>query len=375
MLRQVFDEPRVRRDTHPSASEPMANWFLESTRPQAVEGRRQVNGMYERFPDAKGRLFAELHASDNTRLLSALDELLVHDLLARHYDVAYEQGENTQPDFRLYREKTYVGAVEVMTLLTRDDWAAEQRRHGIVTDALNKRLALTTHSIEFEILRWDANPSFRYLARKLQQTLDDLRADPAALPLDDFGMPEKVLSTEGSEILFRFLALPGDYIVQAGDQVIIGGAPVGGCVDSAIRLRERLDAKATKYDLYGKPYAIAVGVRDTMCDLREVHEALTGTSAVVIATGEGVRKGDGFFGNGRTRTEGKHRRVSAVCSIHEWFPGGPYRPRITRFDNPFAAAAFPDDALPFGGHWGVVERDPQRLRAGWLAPAKTLIPA
>jgi hypothetical protein len=92
------------------------------------------------------------------------------------------------------------------------------------------------------------------------------------------------------------------------------------------------------------------GIRDIMCDLGEVHGALTGTSAVVIATGEGIRKGDGFFGNGRHRAAGKHQRVSAVFSIHEWFPGGPYQPRITRFDNPFATAPFPADALPFGGH-------------------------
>jgi hypothetical protein len=50
---------------------------------------------------------------------------------------------------------------------------------------------------------------------------------------------------------------------------------------------------------------------------------------------------------------------------------GPYRPRITRFDNPFAAAPFPADALPFGGHWG--GRQKPDTRAGGLVgpPGRT----
>jgi hypothetical protein len=155
----------------------------------------------------------------------------------------------------------------------------------------------------------------------------------------------------------------------------LGGASIGGCVDSALWLRERLDDKAIKYDLRSKPFAIVVGVRDSMCDLDEVHQALTGTPAIMIPSGEGVRRGDGFFGNGRDRADGKHQRVSAVFSIHDWYPGGPYVPRITRFDNPFTAAPFPADALPFGGHWGKVERGPQYVRAGWLVPPIEPIPA
>jgi len=200
-----------------------------------------------------------------------------------------------------------------------------------------------------------------------------LRADP--LPLDELGMPEKVYATSAVEIAFRFLALPKSYVVEDRDRIVLGGASIGGRVDSAWRLRERLDDKAVKYDLRGKPFAIVVGVRDSMCDLGDVHQALTGTPAVVVATGEGVRKGDGFFGTGRNRADGKHQRVSAVFSVQEWYPGGPYLPRITRFDNPFAATPFPAEALPFGGHWGEVDRDPKRVRADWLVPPVAPIPA
>jgi hypothetical protein len=68
-------------------------------------------------------------------------------------------------------------------------------------------------------------------------------------------------------------------------------------------------------------------------------------------------------------------QVSAVYSLHEWFPVGPNRPRITRFDNPFAAVAFPDDALPSDGHWGMQHRDTRRVRAGWLVAAGGLVAA
>jgi hypothetical protein len=47
---------------------------------------------------------------------------------------------------------------------------------------------------------------------------------------------------------------------------------------------------------------------------------------------------------------------------------GWHRPRITRFDNPMAAAPFPDDGLPYSGRWGVTERGETYVRADWLVP-------
>jgi hypothetical protein len=57
-----------------------------------------------------------------------------------------------------------------------------------------------------------------------------------------------------------------------------------------------------------------------------------------------------------------------VFSVHEWYPGGWYRPRITRFDNPMAAAPFPEDGLPYSGRWGVTERGATYVSADWLVP-------
>jgi hypothetical protein len=331
--------------------------------------------MYARFPDRGGRLYAELRAPDDTRIHSALDELLVHDLLSRRYRVTYEEGTGTRPDFRLYAaDGTYVGAVEVVTLGLREDWTAEQRRHAVLVEDLNARLTLTTHSILVEIRRWERAPRMRPLIAWIEKAIARLRDDPAALPMEH-DVPGAVYRTDAADIDVRFLALPAGYPVGADDDIVIGGATIGGVIDSATRLRARLDEKAVKYDLRDKPFAIVAGIRDTMCDIREVQEALTGTSAIQLPAGVMTRKGDGFFGTGRDRTEGKHQRVSAVFSVHEWFPGGPYRPRITRFDNPLAAYAFPGDALPCGGHWGVEEQTSGRIRADWLTPAQAPTPA
>jgi hypothetical protein len=106
------------------ATEPRVNWFLESSRLAAVEGRRVVNAMYARFPDRDGAMRRALRGKDDTRLLTALDELLVHELLSRRYLVIYEEGDRARPDFRLYDGRGYVGAVEVVSLFMRQDWAA-----------------------------------------------------------------------------------------------------------------------------------------------------------------------------------------------------------------------------------------------------------
>ena len=374
--RVVFDEPASPWTSPLAATEPRVSWFLESTRPEAAEGRRVVNDLYSRFPDPEGKLRERLRSTNDVDLMAALDELLVHDHLQRRYQVEYEDSgkKRTRPDFRLYdRNGTYVGAVEVLTLFLREDWQAEERRHAMLADALNARLRLAAHSVEFEVPRWDATPSARHMAKWIEQALDELRANPDALPVDRFGARQKTYSTRAVEIAVQFRPLPPTYVVDETKPVVLGGAPIGGCINSYARLRERLDDKAGKYDLRGGPFAIVAGLRDPMCDLDDMVDALIGNEALVVATGESIRLGNGFYGKESRRAAGfagKHTRVSAVFAVQDWWPGGPYPPRITRFDNPFATAAFPPDALPLDGHWGEVERGPTHVRADWLCPPR-----
>jgi hypothetical protein len=388
---RVFDEPLIPRTTFLTATESPVNWFLHSTLPEAIEGRRIINDLYSRFPDKSGHMWERLRGDNEKDRLSALDELLVHDELAGSYRVEYEEGDGTRPEFLLYKHQdgAYVGTVEVVTLFLRKDWEAVERRNAVLQDALNARLRLTTHWIDFEVRRWDSNspPKTGHMVKWIEDALSELRTDPSALPVDRLGRQEKVYSTRTVDIAFRFLPLSPTYVVDENARVVLGGAPISGFINSGTRLRERLDDKARKYDLHGKPFAVVVGVRDPVCDIGQVYEALVGTEEIVVPTlesrhtaddfthVESRRKGDGFFGIWGHRGEGKHQQVSAVFSVHEWYPGGPYRPRITRFDNPMAAAPFPEDGLSYSGRWGMTERDATHVHAAWLIPPVAPIPA
>lgn len=137
----------------------------------------------------------------------------------------------------------------------------------------------------------------------------------------------------------------------------------------------RSNRKAAKYDLGGKPFAIVIGVADRMCDLDDILDALAGQAAVVIATGERTRQKNGVYGPRTTPGSGpRWPGLSAVFALQDWFPGGPYHPRFTRFDNPLAATAFPADALPFDGHWGATQRGATYVSADWLVPPVAPMP-
>lgn len=77
----------------------------------------------------------------------------------------------------------------MVTLFLWKDWEAKQRRHAVLQDALNARLRLTTHSIDFEIRRWDSNspPSTGQMVKWIEDVFDELPTDPSALPVDRFG--------------------------------------------------------------------------------------------------------------------------------------------------------------------------------------------
>jgi len=119
-------------------------------------------------------------------------------------------------------------------------------------------------------------------------------------------------------------ALQPGYESSEDERVVLGGPAVGGLIDSAERLRDRLDTKAVKYDLREKPFAIVVGARDSWCDIGEIHEALTGTPAVVVATGASTRCGNGFYGLSNDRPEGKNPQprsfmILNVLAFDRWW--------------------------------------------------------
>jgi hypothetical protein len=107
---------------------------------------------------------------------------------------------------------------------------------------------VTTHFLDFEIRGWNGQPSVRHLTRWVGATLQDLRADPNALPVGYLGVPEKVYSSRTIEIAFRFLPVPENYAVRHDDRIVASGASIGDFIDSAVRLRRKLDDKAGEHD-------------------------------------------------------------------------------------------------------------------------------
>ncbi|MGN9812552.1 hypothetical protein ACTMSW_24755 [Micromonospora sp. BQ11] len=233
----------------------------------------------------------------------------------------------------------------VLTLTLREDWTADQRRHAVLVDDLNARLTLTTHSIMVEIRRWDRAPRMRPLVAWIDKTIAQLRGEPAALPVEH-GVPGTMYRSAAVDIDVRFLALPAGYRICADDDIVVNGAAIGGLVDSAARLRGRLEHKAVKYELRDKPFALVAGIRDSMCDIREVHEALTGTSAIQISSGAMIRKGDGFFGTGRDRTAGKHQRVSASSRCTSGSPAAPTGRESPGSTTPWRRTSSPQTRCP-----------------------------
>ncbi|MFL6077710.1 MAG: hypothetical protein ACJ73S_30470 [Mycobacteriales bacterium] len=327
------------------------NFYLESTREEAIVARDWINAAYEQFPDPGGALAGRLRSTDNVQHASALDELFVHSRLAPHGRVIHEEG-GVGPDFRIYHHEEYLAAIEVCSLFENAQWTAEQKRHAAIVDELNRRIPLTNWFVHFEVIRLARQPSMRRVVAWVEERLDELddqEADPTN-PLT----PWVVYVAAGVELRFRFRRRRSTFSPKPTDRVVGTGQPVGGFVDSYKRMRSALEKKVQKrYDTRDKPFAIFVGDWDWACGVDQFEDALLGNEQVLVNSGELRRANNGFFGVAEDRPEGKHRQVSCVITLYGWKPWQPDNSVILRFDNPFAANPFPDEILPADYHLGV----------------------
>ncbi len=231
MQRQVYPEPITPRDGPLDLDEPLVVWLLTSTRPEAAAARAVANDMYLRFPDPGGRMLGNLRSTDERRFYSALDELYIHDLLQSRYAVRHEEGELTRQDFSLYRDNEHAATIEVLTLLQRDKWTAEQRRHLQLSKEINERLLPTSHSVHMEIERWDGFPNVRHIISHLARSIKEICEAEVMFDRDDDGVPRSVFNSSQADIVFGYLAEPGP--VPGGTKLIENGALTGGLIDSA----------------------------------------------------------------------------------------------------------------------------------------------
>jgi hypothetical protein len=196
----------------------------------------------------------------------------------------------------------------------RQAWSGEEQRHGRLRDELDGRLTLSSHYI-----------------------------------------------SKAVELEFIFAPRPSDTPPKPTDRIDALGPMLGGWVNSDLRLRDALDAKAgNRYDLRDRPFVILIGVHDVFCSLDQIMDALLAESRLPVATGNVSRRGDGFYGSSQRYPNGKNRRVSCVFALQDWMPGVS-EPRLLRFDNPFSEMEFPNEVLPADYRFSVAERSQQGI--------------
>jgi len=219
-LETVFAEPQVRREGPLGLTEPSVNFLLESTRPAAAKARETINNWYSRFPDPRGKFRARLMSPKGADYEVAQDELFVHERLAGNARISYEEG-GTGPDFRLYQETIYLGAIEVLSLFMTGPWANQQNQHGRIADELNKRLVLDKWFVGFDVKQSDRDPSFKKLADWMDRTMSQL-PDPAG---ENSRTHTATYTAPGVQLDFTFIRCGPN---PAAEDRIAGAGPVIG---------------------------------------------------------------------------------------------------------------------------------------------------
>jgi hypothetical protein len=376
----LFPEPATPSIGPLANLEPHVVWLQRSTQPEAVAARRRVNAWYQDFPDPDGQLVAKLTSPRDEVYFGALDELYVHQVLRRvEPDVRYEEG-GQGPDFRVYRGGRQVLAVEVLSLFLRPEWARQARRHGELTDRLNKTFRPQGYFLHVEVLVQDQsrNLPLKSLTTAAAAFLEELPEPQVATAAYGSGQPLPWRDVERDGIYVRFEALPmkpNAASLTDPDARIVGMGPlIGGPVDSHERLKERLNGKRKKpYVLDPSvPYVLAVGNHDPFCNDWQLLMAMYGRDweALLAARAplwQDELKFRGFFGidKGEARY---HTRFSAVAVINgsvlihdrramQWLV----------FDNPHARVRLPDGLLPATHRFQALDGS----RWGWR-PARSL---
>jgi hypothetical protein len=368
----LFSEPTRERLGPLGHSEPHVNWYRESTRPEAVLARRNINDWYRSFPDRDGKLARKLRSERNAEHIPALDELFTHHVLSQRpgQSITYEEG-GRGPDFRLYRRRELVGSVEVLSLFQKREWTKEEERHARLADGLNKRLDLSHgYFVTFQIVESDANLSpakfAEWVRRQLKQLPNVRDGSAARFPLERSEQPI-AYEPRGARIDVRFLPLYPDRVPEPGgtDRIVAAGPLIFGLVADSERIRDRVAEKAgQRYELREAPYLVLVVVHSSLCDNWDFINALYGSSAVDVRSGEATRKHDGLFGLHQGKW--KSRRLSAVCGMAERYTITPEETGRTLYHNPGAHHRWSSDLLDANREFGVSTETDQSVQLDWL---------
>lgn len=345
----LFATPTSARTGPLGHAEPTVHWYTESTRPEADASRALVNHWYRLLPDPDGRVADRLRSEQDVDHLQAIDELLAHHLLRiRSVDVRYEEG-GSGPDFRVYRDSSLVGAVEVLSLFDPQDWSIGQQRVNKLIDFLNERLGAPTHwfiGMNGDLEDFpEAEVPIRLCVDFLQSQLATLPTEPDFMDVDEW--PTATFEFGKDSLEFCFLRRSADRPDEerSHSRIMAHGPTVGGMVNVGGRLKSRIGKKRPeRYELEpDTPYLVFSVIHDSFGDEWDVKNALYGQTAVEIATKRSVRNGDGVFGTSR-RSQAivpKNTRIAGVSVCTGLQTSFIERLTLDIYDNPYAKRHWP----------------------------------
>lgn len=318
---------------------PLVNWYLYYGDNAAVEGRRLVNEWYAQSSvQGSANFINRLRSTRDIHHKSALDELYIDHLLGHVGEVKYEEGP-ARPDFCIYRSGVLYACLEVLSLFRNQEDENRFRYYGRIADGLNRKVPLTTHYVDFNVVSATRTPSVNKLAEFVTTEIQRLNDEE----INDLGQTEAVYVDQDIWVDFNFYRC-APRPECADDRIVGGGISIGGgIVSTGSRLKQALGHKSGgRYDIAETPFAIVAFLHDEFSNVHQVSRALYGQPTVDLPSGRWIRRNDGLFGphiNG-----GKNSRISAVFVVPPWAPWAG-DPPVLRFDNLYAAREFPNDVL------------------------------
>jgi hypothetical protein len=257
-----------------------------------------------------------------------------------HPEVAMTSG---RPDFRLHGEQTfYVEATTVFSGIVEDDRHGE--RESWILDALNEAKSANFFVwIHFDEVGME-RPRIREVAAPVEEWLESLDPDVVEATVNAGRRPpERSFAFRDWRIRLKALAKRTEARGNPAHRLVGVGPMSVGFVNDREMLGKALDRKRKRHSKVDAPLLLALLGMSPALDEEDVAQALFGSEAVVIDTGQLIRKPDGFW---RTTRGAGATDVSAVLvgsAINPWSIAQRW-PRL--WVNPWASRVMEED-LPF----------------------------
>jgi hypothetical protein len=184
---------------------------------------------------------------------------------------------------------------------------------------------------------------------------------------------QRCMNVTGVRIRVTFIPITkGASAKSDPDSRLVGMGPMlGGMVNAAERLKDRIAAKAGgRYEIADVPSS-SPSASTTRC--APTIRSSTLFTAVRAAFDPGnvegarlVRRNDGPFGADTKRPVGRHRRVSGVVVVSALRVWEKPAADVALFDNPFAARSAPEDLMKTTRRFGPTEQTSDGIRLEWL---------